>query len=68
LRFAVTYGEPKGYVRAEWDAAMSDGGWRVDFYLIIDGEYLSLNFWTDFKTVKALDEDAEAFIKLVNST
>ena len=63
----VAYGEPK-YIRAKWDGAMSDGGWRVDLYLIIDGEFLSLNFWTDFKTVKALDEEAEATIKFVNST
>ena len=68
MTLTVAYGEPKGNVRAEWDAAMSDGGWRVDFYLTMNGEYLSLNFWTDFKTVKALDEDAKPIIELVNST
>ena len=68
MSLAVAYGEPKGNVRAEWDAAMSDGRWRVDLYLTINGKYLSLNFWTDFKTVKALNENAKPIIELVNSS
>jgi len=55
-------------VSAKWDAAMRDGGWRVDLYVVVDGKYLNLYFWTDFKIVKGLNEPAEKTIEFVNLT
>jgi len=54
-------------VDVEWDAATRDGGWQVNVYISYRKiPYTTLKFWTDFNTVKALNEEAEYVLKLVN--